>query len=275
MEMQIIAIYCLLDDYILSIGYKDWPNTKLSTAEVMLINMVGMRFFYGNIETARKFLFEHGYICNNLSKSALNRRIHQIPMEWWEGILEFIQKLKNGGELPLEYIVDAFPVSVCRNIRIRNCRIYQGEEFRGYNFSKREYFYGLKVTVIASRDGCPLRVMLCPGREHDSVPFKLMDRNLPQGSEIYGDSAYLDYEHQDMLEEKEKIRLIAEPKSNSLRPIDLHDFVNLKHIRKFIEGAFGVISRLLPRKIHATTPEGFEIKILGFLVASATNFLIN
>ncbi|KIC71828.1 hypothetical protein DB44_CW00010, partial [Candidatus Protochlamydia amoebophila] len=40
MEEQIIALYCLLDDYILSIGYKDWPNTKLSTAEMMLINLV-------------------------------------------------------------------------------------------------------------------------------------------------------------------------------------------------------------------------------------------
>jgi len=47
----------------------------------------------------------------------------------------------------------------------------------------------------------------------------------------------------------------------------------LKHIRKYIEGAFGVISRLLPRKIHAVTPEGFEIKIFGFLIAAATNFL--
>lgn len=275
MEMQIIAIYCLLDDYIQSIGYQDWPNVKLSTAEVMLINIVGMRFFYGNVEIAREFLVEHRYMGNQLTKSALNKRIHQIPVEWWGEILEFIQRLKNKGNLPLEYIVDAFPVSVCRNIRIRNCRIYQGEEFRGYNASKREYFYGLKVTVIASQDGCPLRVMLCPGREHDSVPFKLMERNLPPGSEIYGDSAYVDYMYQDKLEETEKIRLIVEPKSNSLRPIDLHDFVNLKHIRKFIEGAFGVISRLMPRKIHAVTPQGFEIKILGFLVAAATNFLNN
>lgn len=47
-------------------------------------------------------------------------------MVWWENILEFIQKTRNQGELPLEYIVDAFPVSACRNIRIRNCRIYQG-----------------------------------------------------------------------------------------------------------------------------------------------------
>ena len=251
MEMQIITIYCLLDDYIQSIGHKDWPNAKLSTAEVMLISIVAMRFFYGNIDTARKFLMEHRYIRRSLSKSALNRRIHQIPIEWWQTILEFIQKQKNKGYLPLEYIVDAFPVSVCRNIRIRNCRIYQGEEFRGYNVSKREYFYGLKVTVIASLDGCPLRVILCPGKEHDLIPFKIMDKNLPQGSEIYGDSAYTDYAHQDMLEKTEKIRLIVEPKSNSFRPIDLHDFVNLKPVRRFIEAAFGVISRLLPRKIHA------------------------
>ncbi len=275
MEMQIIAIYCLLDDYIQSIDHKDWPNVKMTTAEVMLISVVSMRFFYGNIDTARKFLTEHKYIRNSLSKSALNRRIHQIPIEWWEEVIEFIQLIRNKGVLPLEYIVDAFPVSVCRNIRIRNCRIYQGEDFRGYNYSKREWFYGIKVTVIVSQDGCPLRVILCPGREHDSVPFKLMNRNLPKGSKIYGDSAYLDYEHQDRVEEIEGVRIVAEPKSNSLRAIDLHDFVNLKHIRKFIEGAFGVISRLMPRKIHAVTPEGFEIKVVGFLVAAATNFLIN
>lgn len=275
MEMQIIAIYCLLDDYIQTIGHHDWPNVKLTTAEVMLINVIGMRFFYGNVDTARKFLIEHGYIRQKITKSALNRRIHRIPMGWWENILEYIQKKKNQGKLPLEYIVDAFPVSVCRNIRIRNCRIYQGEDFRGYNFSKREWFYGIKVTVIASRDGCPLRIILCPGKEHDSVPFRFMTRNLPEGSEIYGDSAYLDYKHQDMLEEVEKIKMIVEPKSNSMRTIDLHDFVNLKHIRKFIEGAFGVISRLMPRKIHAVTSQGFEIKIVGFLVAAATNFLTN
>ena len=251
------------------------PIAKLSTAEVMLINVISMKYFYGNTDTARKFLIEHKYIHNTLSKSALNRRIHKIPVQWWEEILEFMQRVRNCGKLPFEYIVDSFPVSVCRNIRIRNCRIYQGEEFRGYNFSKREWFYGLKVTVIASRDGCPLRVILCPGSEHDSVPFKLMDRNLPEGSEVYGDSTYLDYEHQDMLEKCEKIRLIAQPKSNSLRPIGLHDYVNLKYIRKFIEGAFGVISRLLPRKIHAVTPEGFEIKVLGFLIAATTNFLTN
>ncbi len=273
--MQIITIYCLLDDYIQSIGYQDWPNVKLSTAEIMLINIVGMRFFYGNTETAREFLIEHRYIRNKLTKSAVNKRIHRIPVEWWEEILEFIQKIKNKGKIALEYIVDAFPVSVCRNIRIHNSRIYRGEEFRGFNVSKKEYFYGLKVTVIASQDGCPFRVLLCPGKEHDLVPFKFIKRGLPIGSEIYGDSAYTDYDYQDEIEEKEQIRLIIERKSNSLRPMDLYDLINLKHIRKFIEGSFGVLSRLLPRKIHAVTAQGFEIKVLGFVVAAATNFLMS
>jgi hypothetical protein len=39
--------------------------------------------------------------------------------------------------------------------------------FKDINLSKREYFYGIKV-VIASRDGYPLRVIFCPGKEHDS-----------------------------------------------------------------------------------------------------------
>ncbi|KAF3363176.1 hypothetical protein PHSC3_000251 [Chlamydiales bacterium STE3] len=116
-------------------------------------------------------------------------------------------------------------------------------------------------------------MILCPGSEYDSAPFKFMDHKLPTGSKIFGDSAYLNYAYQDRLEKNEKIRLIAELKSNSLQPIDLHNWINLKYIRKFIEGAFGVISRMLPRKIHAVTPEGFEIKLLGFLVAAATNFL--
>ena len=36
-----------------------------------------------------------------LSKSGLNRRIHQIAEKYWKDLLEFIQKMKNGGKLPL------------------------------------------------------------------------------------------------------------------------------------------------------------------------------
>jgi hypothetical protein len=56
METQIIAIYCLLDHYIKSVGHTDWPNAKLSTAEVMLINVVGMKFFMEMLKLLGSFL---------------------------------------------------------------------------------------------------------------------------------------------------------------------------------------------------------------------------
>ena len=31
------------------------------------------------------------------------------------------------------YIIDTFPVSACRNIRIKNCRLLTGKSYRGFN----------------------------------------------------------------------------------------------------------------------------------------------
>lgn len=273
MEEQIISIYCLCDDFIHSKRFIDQHNVKVSTPEIMMNFIVAMRFFYGNLDLARRFLCEHGYIRKNFTLSCLNKRVHKINSNWWHEILEFIQSWGKRNGLPSEYIVDVFPVSVCRNIRIQRCRIYQGENFRGFNVSKKEYFYGIKATVITTREGCPVRVMLCPGREHDIVPFRLMDLKLPKGSELYGDSAYTDYEHEDQLLKEHEIRLIADRKANTTRPMNLEDYVNLKYIRGTIETTLGVISRLLPRKIHAVTSIGFELKILGFVLAYATNFI--
>ena len=79
MEEQIITIYCICDDFIRTEGFEDWPNVKLTTSEVMLICVVAMRFFYGNFELARKFLYEHKYVSNILSPSGLNKRLHKVP----------------------------------------------------------------------------------------------------------------------------------------------------------------------------------------------------
>ena len=58
MNDQIIAIYCLCDDYIKSreVIKDKWPNEKMSDAEVMTVLIVASRFFYGNVERARQML---------------------------------------------------------------------------------------------------------------------------------------------------------------------------------------------------------------------------
>jgi hypothetical protein len=273
METKIIALYCLCDDFTKHKGLKDWHNVKFTSSEVMFVAMTAMRFFYGNLSRTLSFLVSHKYISNPITFSALNKRIHKLGFECWHEILEFIQIWNQKYNMSLEFIVDSFPVSVCRNIRIQRCQIYQGEEFRGYNKSKREYFYGLKATVVTTRCGCPYRVILCPGREHDIVPFRVMDLDLPEGSEIYGDSAYTDYEFEDRLLEEKGIKLIVDRKLNSKRPLTFPECTSLRMIRGQIETSFGKLSEMLPRKIQAVTQAGFELKVLGFIAAFAATFV--
>jgi hypothetical protein len=80
------------------------------------------------------------------------------------------------------YLIDSFPVPVCHNIRIKRCKIYQDEEFRGWNESKKEYFYGLKVHLIASENGIPVELLLSPGNYSDTSSLYDFPFNLPEDS---------------------------------------------------------------------------------------------
>ncbi len=120
----------------------------------------------------------------------------------------------------------------------------------------------------------PFEVILCPGKYHDSEPFKLMKLNLPMGSTLYGDSAYTDYAYEEELE-KRNMRVIMESKENSCRPHLFEDWQDLKRCRRTIETTFSQIASFLPKKIHAVTDVGFELKIMGFIIALVINFIIN
>lgn len=272
-ELQLIAIYCFCDDFLKSKNYQDWPNVKMSLAEIMLVYIVATRFFYGNIQRAYLTLKDKKYFLRPISKGQLNERLNKLDHQLWHKLIKFAYKESEKKFVSRDFIADSFPVSVCRNIRISRCQIYQGEQFRGYNKSKREYFYGLKVNMITTCQGQPVEVILSPGCYHDNDPFKLMKLDLPEKSSLYADSGYTDYNYEDSIKEKE-IRIIIERKSNSIRPHVYEDWRDLKFYRKKIETFFSCITSLFPRKIHAVTAHGFELKIMGFIIAFSLNFIL-
>ena len=276
MKDAIVAIFYFCDEYLKFLNRpKGWFNEKMSDSEVMTVIIVASMFFYGNIERARVFLKEHGYIPNMLSKSRLNRRLHAIEDEIWYEFIGFVKAnviTQSGVE---DYIVDSFPVAVCRNIRIGRCKILQGEAFRGYCASKKEYFYGFKVSVITNLAGIPYKMIIAPGSEHDLPAIKVLDPQiLPEGSTLYGDAAYNDYEYEDYLE-KRNIRFAVDRKLNTKRPYRLEDYVNLRAHRKTVEMTFNAITREMARKIHAVLSKGIELKILGFVIATTIKLVIN
>lgn len=170
-----------------------------------------------------------------------------------------------------EAIVDTFPVPVCRNIRITRCRIYQGPAFRGYNASKKECFYGLKVCLVIAASGQPIESVLVPGSTADIAALRAMDLNLPDQTRIYGDSAFLDLCFEQALSEGANLELVVPRRKNMKKQLDGCLQYVCSVVRKRVETAFSQLCERLARSIHAVTPRGFELKV--FLTVLAFSIL--
>ena len=165
------------------------------------------------------------------------------------------------------YVIDSFPVPVCKNIRISKSKLIKGEEFRGYNASKREYFYGgspmrFKVHLISTGYGIPIDFLITAGSIHDNTALQIMDINLPENSHLYGDAAYLNGELKNLLLEFQQIKLKTATKKNSIEKNTWAQELENKYFRKTVENTFSEITYKFPKKIHAVTAAGFLLKLL-------------
>jgi len=166
-------------------------------------------------------------------------------------------------------------MAVCDKRRIRRSKIYSDEKFRGYQASKKRYFYGRKVHLMVTQDGQPVECFLTHGGCGDVDALKYYAYELPDGSIIYADKAYNDYEIEDLLKEVDHIQLIPIRKKNSKRALPPSiSFVQSYH-RKRVETAGSLIEQLLPKSIHAVTSQGFELKVALFVIASSLNCYLN
>ena len=167
-----------------------------------------------------------------------------------------------------KFSLDTFPLAVCHNIRIKRCKIVKGEEHRGYNSSKREYFYGFKVHLITAADGTVTEFEFSPGAVEDLASYNLLNFDLPKGSELNLDKAYNFYLQEDLLAENAEIKPNVIRKSNSKREDNTpaQNFIKQEE-RRHVETNISLIERLFPKKIHVTNVQGFYFKILGFILA--------
>lgn len=266
MELKITTFYCLCDDFLISKGWRDDPQCTMSIAEVMTAALTAAAFFSGSYERSCKFLEQHGYVPAMLSKSQFIRRLRRIPESVWRGLMSQLAAPFHESDSLRIYLADSFPVPACGNIRIKRCKIYQDECFRGRVSSRKEYFYGLKVHALMTESGIPAEIFLSPGSYADVN--SLYDFSFPvmPGSVIYGDRAYNAYSVEDELEQS-GVHLNPVRKKNSKRKYESFIGDGISFIRKRIESAFSVIKQRFPAHIHAVTSHGFELKVFLFILA--------
>lgn len=104
----------------------------MTSAEVLTVAIISAIFFNGNLARARFVLKCDGYIPNMLSKSRLNRRLHEIDISIWQSIFHALSEIFRKNNKSLEYLVDSMPVEVCMNVRSYRCRLLTGKQFIGF-----------------------------------------------------------------------------------------------------------------------------------------------
>jgi len=274
MDDKIIATFCLCDDVLKAMHHQENRQCQMNDAEILTTAFTAALFFRGNYESARAMLKQHGYIPYMLSKSRFNRRLHRIK-EIFLVVFDLLAQTWKTLNTEAVYMIDSIPIAVCDNIRIRRSKIYSGEEFRGYQASKKRYFYGLKIHLMVTQEGQPVECFLTPGSFGDVDALKYYAYTLPDGSIIYADKAYNDYEIEDLLHEIDHIHLLPIRKKNSKRAVSPSlSFVQSYH-RKRVETAGSLITQLLPKSIHVVTSQGFELKVALFVIASSLNGYLN
>jgi len=265
MDTQIILIYCLCDDLLKAMHHHEDAQCQMSDAEVMTVALVAALHFRGNFALAGRMLSTHGYLRVMLDKSRFSRRLHRIKPLFLTLFAHLGEYFKQMSEESV-YIIDTFPIAACDNWRIPRSKRYRGEAYRGRQASKKRYFYGLKVHLLVTANAEPVEFFFTPGSVSDVAGLDFFDFDLPAGSQIIGDKAYNDYELEDVLKEAD-LHLLPMRKCNSKRPVPPWMHYLQAHYRKAVETAGSLLERLLPKSIHAVTAEGFELKLVLFVLA--------
>lgn len=261
-----LAIYCFIDDFLKQCGHREDIRIEVTDAEVITIALAAMLHFGGNFEKSRLVLHELGLVRRLLSRSRFSRRVNRLT-DLIHCLFHQLGSVLKDLHWESRYLLDSFPVAVCDNIRIKRCRLIQNELYRGKVSSKRRYFYGVKVQLLTTSDGIPVEFCILPGGCADLQGLAELSLDLPERTQLFVDAGYNFYEWEDYLQDFENLKFLVPRKINSKRGREPWLELHKSWVRKYIETTIGEISKMLPKKIHATNLNGFLLKIALFLFA--------
>ncbi|MGF1919609.1 IS982 family transposase, partial [Enterococcus faecalis] len=64
-------------------------------------------------------------------------------------------------------IIDSFPSPLCKPVRNRRAKVLSEIADIGYNSTKRQHFYGLKISAMVTKSGFPLTYTVTKASIHD------------------------------------------------------------------------------------------------------------
>lgn len=173
-------------------------------------------------------------------------------------------------------IIDATAVPVTKLYRAGRTKAFKNKQHFGIGYcaAKKEWYYGLKLTIITNQQGIPITYHLMPANRHDIRALKGITRNL-WNIWLIGDKGYVGKSIEEELTRSHRIRLITPYRKNQHKKRSRWERRKLKH-RQIIERInLQLKDHLGLEKLRAKSDEGIETRIrnilFSYLMAVAYN----
>ena len=269
---KVIAIYCFCDDLLKALHHPTKAGCRTSDSEILTTALISALFFKGNQSLALHYMRAHHMAPELPQKSGFTKRLHALS-ELLLTVFQQVGHLIKDLDCQHRYLLDSFPIAVCRLSRLKRCHLLKGKDYLGYCASQRQYFYGVRIHVVTTSAGVPVEVCFVAGAEHDARALNRLLWDYAPGDEVYDDNAYTSYLFEDIaLEAGLKVRTARKPTSKR-RDAPWIAYLKVCY-RKQIEATFSSITTLMPRALHCVSTKGFFIKLLLFIMAYQFNQIL-
>ena len=272
MLSRIIAAFCIIDDALQALGYKDDPQAKTPASAILTLAILAAMELGGKHNKALALAKDLRLFTYVPSPSRFNRRLHAL-YPFFLPLLHLLAQVWKNLHQAQAYALDTFPLPACENIRAPRSRLFPDKAYRGFIPSKRVYFHGLKLHLLVDDKKFVHEVNLTPGSLHDLASLLLLPLDLPEGVELYLDRGYESHLYEDLLREAQGIVPMVIRRRNSRRYVPWLQYLAIVG-RRVVETVGSMLHALFPRRIHAVTQKGFVIKVLSFILAHNLNLLV-
>lgn len=246
----LLEVYCLIDQLLKEVippeGLRQrGPDPLLSDAEAITIAIAG-EFFGLDADKHIYAHFRRYYLAEfptlrRLSRSSLVRQLANL----WRVIGKIQERLVRCFELAdpvlgsLLWLIDSFPLRICRLKRAPGCKRFRGVAGYGYDpTSGKDSFYGFRVHLRCACQGPCTQIALTPANVSDlAAAFELVPAG---GGEAIGDRNYWSPIEQKLLAGK-GLEIIAPFKKETHDPTPKSSAV-LSKLRQYIEPLIGQLA---------------------------------
>ena len=290
---QLIGLYCYVSDqydaalwsYVERLSPNDAPD--FSDAEVLTVYLFGL---WQHLETLSAI---HHYTQAHLAAwfphlpgyRGFVQRLNRLEdlLAPLSGLL--LRQLESGTQAGGQtWLVDSEPIVLAQQPRSGAARVAPEAADKGYCASKKQYYYGIKLHLLARhRAGTlplPERVIISRASEGDLSVLKLYTAQLPEG-ELYADKIYRDQQWQRELQEQQHLVLRTPVKrkvgQESLDAADRLYSRAVSRVRQPIESFFHWLDQKtgIQNASRVRSTAGLWVHVFGRLAAALLLLLLN